>query len=416
MYQSELFLRLGLALAIGFLIGLERGWRERDEEEGHRAAGIRTFSLIGLLGGVFGALSISGDRILIAAGFVTTGAAVGAYMWRASANDKDFSATSLVAALLTFMLGAFALMGDIAAAAGAGVAAVLLLANKQTLHGWLERITWAELRSGLLLAAMTFIALPLLPHRTVDPWNALNPHSLWLMTTLIAAVSFAGYAAVKLAGPHRGLLLAAALGGMFASTAVTLSLARLAKQNVKHLRLLAGGILASGTVMLLRVLVVTGLINFALAQALAPALLAAALGMALMAAIYVMGGGAHPAHQARRFVLKNPFDLVEVLKFGALLTIVSVAVVLARQYWGDVGLLSLSAISGLADVDAITLSVAKLGSVEPVVLQAILLTALVNTLAKNAYAVLAGGRRLGLLVFAGTLAAILAGLAGWRLV
>jgi len=415
MYQSELFLRLGLALAIGFLIGLERGWRERDEEEGHRAAGIRTFSLIGLLGGVFGALSISGDRILIAAGFVTTGAAVGAYMWRAGAHEKDFSATSLVAALLTFMLGAFALMGDIAAASGAGVAAVLLLANKQTLHGWLERITWAELRSGLLLAAMTFIALPLLPDRTVDPWNALNPHSLWLMTILIAAVSFAGYAAVKLAGPHRGLLLAATLGGLFASTAVTLSLARLAKQNGKHLRLLTGGILASGTVMLLRVLVVTGLINFALAQALAPALLAAALGMALVAAVYVMGGGTRPAHQARRFVLKNPFDLVEVLKFGALLTVVSAAVVLARQYWGDVGLLSLSAISGLADVDAITLSVAKLGGTDAVAVQAILLTALVNTLAKTVYAAMAGGARLGLHVMVGTAAAVAAAVAGWSL-
>lgn len=109
MPTSEIFLRLGLALAIGFLIGLERGWRERDEEEGHRAAGIRTFSLIGLMGGVFGALSLDGDRILIAAGFVTTGVTLAAFMWRVGEHDKDLSATSLIAALLTFVLGAFAL-------------------------------------------------------------------------------------------------------------------------------------------------------------------------------------------------------------------------------------------------------------------------------------------------------------------
>jgi hypothetical protein len=142
----DLALRLGLALAIGFLVGLERGWRERDEEEGSRTAGLRTFSLIGLLGGVFGALSLNDDRILLAAGFLTLGGALGAFMWREGEHRHDYSATSLVAALLTFALGAFALLGDIRVAAGAGVAAVILLANKETLHGWLERITWVELR------------------------------------------------------------------------------------------------------------------------------------------------------------------------------------------------------------------------------------------------------------------------------
>ena len=228
MALTDLALRLGLALAIGFMIGLERGWQEREQEEGHRTAGLRTFSLIGLLGGVFGALSLGGDFTLLAAGFVTLGATLAFFMWREGQEHHDLSATSLVAALLTFILGAFAVLGDTAAAAGSGAAAVLLLANKQSLHGWLHRITWIELRSGLLLAAMTFIALPLPPNRAVDPWGALNPHELWLMTILIAGVSFAGYAAVKIVGPQRGTVLAAALGGLFASTAVTLSLARLA--------------------------------------------------------------------------------------------------------------------------------------------------------------------------------------------
>ena len=270
MEQTELILRLGLSFAIGFLIGLERGWRERDEEEGHRTAGLRTFTLVGLMGGIFGALSLGGDRILFAAGFITIGVTLGAFLWREGQLQNNLSATSLVAAMLTFMLGAFAVLGDLKVAAGAGVATVILLAHKELLHERLTRISWPEFRSGLLLAAMTFMLLPLLPDRTIDPWNALNPPTLWLMTVLIAAVSFGGYAIVKLAGPRTGLILTALLGGLFASTAVTLSLARLAHNNGDHVRLLAGGILAAGCVMFLRVFAVIALINLLLSFAIAP--------------------------------------------------------------------------------------------------------------------------------------------------
>lgn len=405
----DLALRLGLALAIGFLIGLERGWRERDEEEGSRTAGLRTFSLIGLLGGVFGALSLDGDRILLAAGFLTLGAVLGAFMWREGEHRHDFSATSLVAGLLTFALGAFALLADIRVAAGAGVAAVILLANKEVLHGWLERITWIELRSGLLLAAMSFIFLPLLPHYTVDPWNALNPHELWLMTVLIAAVSFAGYAAVKIAGPERGILLAAATGGIFASTAVTLTLARLAKQNPTRTRLLAGGILLAGSVMMLRVVVVTSLFNAALALALAPVLLTAAAAMAVAATLSARLQ-AEGSRSAGGFALTNPFDLGEVLRFGLLLAAVMLASVLARRAYGDPGLLGLAALSGLADVDALTLSVARLGEVSPTAVNAILLAVAANSAAKCVYSLYAGGGRVALMTGLGTGLAVAAAL------
>jgi uncharacterized membrane protein (DUF4010 family) len=409
MDQNELFLRLALALAIGFLIGLERGWKERDEKEGHRAAGLRTFALIGLLGGIFGVLSLGGDRILLAAGFIVTGLAIGVFMWREGERDKNLSATSLVAALLTFVLGALSVMGETRIAAGAGVSAVILLAHKDFLHEWLTRLTWIELRAGLLLAAMTFIALPLLPDRSIDPWNALNPHDLWLLTILIAAVSFAGYAAVKVAGPQRGLLVTAALGGIFASTAVTLSLARLARANAAHTRLLSGGVLTAGSVMLVRVLVVAGLINPGLAAALAPVLLAAAATMTLAASFLLWTDKGSGARQSECFALRNPFDLMEVLRFGALLSAVLLAAVFARRYWGDVGLLSLAALSGLADVDAITLLVARLGEVSPMAVNAVLIVTAVNTLAKSFYAWFAGGARMGLITFAGSASAVAAG-------
>ena len=400
MELRELSMRLGLALAIGFVIGLERGWKERDEGEGHRTAGLRTFSLIGLLGGIFGALSLGGDRLLLAAGFVTTGACLAAFMWREGQRDKDLSATSLIAALLTFMLGAMALLGDMAITAGAGIAMALLLAMKAQLHGWMERITWAELRSGLLLGAMTFIALPLLPNRTIDPWGAINPYELWLMTIMIAGISFAGYAAVKIAGPARGIYIAAALGGLFASTATTLSLARLARSSRTQVSLLAGGILAAGCVMMLRVLAITGLINLDLARSMSPVLIAAAAVTGISSLLLLWHSRRDAKATRRQEIYKNPFELPEVLRFGAILAVVGLAVVLARQYFGDQGLLAVAALSGVADVDALTLSVARMRDAGNVAASAILLTVAVNTVAKSIYAGVAGGFKLGALLLA----------------
>ncbi len=403
----ELATRLGLALALGFVIGLERGWKERDEGEGHRTAGIRTFSLIGLLGGVFGILSLGGDRILIAAGFVLTGAVLAVFMWREGERQGDYSATTLIAALLTFMLGALAVLGDMAIAAGAGVAAVGLLAYKRQLHGFLARVTWAELRSGLLLAAMTFIALPLLPNRALDPWGALNPHELWLVTILIAAVSFLGYVAVKLVGPSRGLVLAAAVGGLVSSTVVTLTLAKLARDNAARVPLLTGSILASGAVMLLRVLVLAGVINLSLALALAVPLLAAALFQAF-AAVLLIGRDGRSGDKPEGLVHKNPFLLSEVLRFGAMLAAVMLAAGIAQSIYGNSGLMAVAAISGLADVDAVTLSVAGMGPASRAGVAAILIAISVNNIAKSAYAWYAGGGRLGLFLLVLNLAAIAA--------
>jgi uncharacterized membrane protein (DUF4010 family) len=416
MTLSELAMRLGLALALGFVIGLERGWKERDEGEGKRAAGIRTFSLIGLLGGVFGILSPGGEHVLLAAGFITTGAIMALFIWRENAREGDYSATTLVASLLTFMLGALAVLGDMSIAAGAGVATVGLLAYKTQLHGFLSRLTWTELRSGLLLAAMTFIALPLLPNRPLDPWGALNPHELWLITILIAAVSFVGYVAVKLVGPSRGLVLAAAVGGLVSSTAVTLSLARLARSNATQFGLLTGAIMASGAVMMARVLVLAGALNLSLATALAVPLLASALFQAAAAYVLITRNGSEAeAGKPEGLVHRNPFLLPEVFRFAAILAAVMLAAKVADSLFGSRGLMAVAAISGLADVDALTLSVANMGPASATGVAAILLTLAVNSLAKSVYAGIAGGGSLGLRLFLLNAAAMAVAVAAYLL-
>lgn len=413
---QELATRLGLALALGFVIGLERGWKERDEAEGQRAAGLRTFTLIGLLGGLFGALSLGGDRILLAAGFLTTSVVMALFIWRENAREGVYGATTVVAALVTFALGALAMLGDMRVAAGAGVVTVGLLAYKSALHGFLSRITTQEMRSALLLAAMTFIALPLLPDRAIDPWGALNPHQLWLITILIAAVSFAGYVAVKLVGPSRGVVLAAALGGLVSSTVVTLTLARLARENEARLGLLAGSILLAGGVMMARVLVLAGVINLPLALALAAPLLGAAVFQALMAWLLIGREGRSSAVKPAGLVHKNPFLLPEVLKFGAILGVVMLAAGIAKNLFGNGGLMVVAGISGLADVDAITMSVANMGGQATAGVAAILLAIGVNSAAKAVYAGIAGGLRLGLILFLLNMAAMAVAVVSYLLI
>src|SRR5215467_1986514 len=167
---DELISRLGVALGIGLLIGLERGWRRRGATPGSRAAGIRTFALSGLLGGVIAALAqavpeqrsggAASLAIVLGVGFAAYSIVIALFTRDENRAAGNFSATTAIAGMLTFALGAYALLGDMRIAAGAAVATTALLASREKLHGWVEKMTWAELRSVLVLLAMTFIALP----------------------------------------------------------------------------------------------------------------------------------------------------------------------------------------------------------------------------------------------------------------
>jgi uncharacterized membrane protein (DUF4010 family) len=237
------------------------------------------------------------------------------------------------------------------------------------------------------------------------------------MTILIAAVSFAGYAAIRIAGPECGTVLAAAAGGLVASTAVTLTLARLARDNPARIRLLGGSVILSGAIMLLRVLVVVAIINLGFVMTLAPALLAGAAAMLLLA-FWLIRTASDGRSDGADVKLKNPFDLLEVLRFGMILTVVMLLAAAARHFFGEAGLIGLAAISGLADVDAITLSMAKTASTDTSAGPALaILTAVgVNTLAKTGYAAYVGGSPIGLIVAGGTAVGFAAAAAAYLLV
>lgn len=396
MSDLDILRRLALAAAVGLLLGIERGWQLRTEKDGKRVAGIRTYTLIGLTGGICALLS--GDNLLfLALAFAGFAAAFALFEIQHMRQTRRYSATDLVAALLTFALGAYAIRGNMTAAGAVAVLAALLLAERRILHGFLQHLTWLELRAALLLLVMTVVLLPVLPDRTVDPWSALNPYRIWLMTVLIAAVSFCGYVAMRLAGERRGLLYAGLMGGLVTSTTVTWTFARLARRQPAMVPAVLSAILAAWITSLLRMA--------AIAVAIAPAMAEPLLPPVLAAALVLLGPAAFGYVRASRgedgaLPLTNPFELAAVLKFGVLLAAIMLFGKIAGRMFGDTGLSALGAVSGLLDVDPITLSMAsqvQTGTAAAVFgSSVILLAAFTNAIAKAVLGFAFGGWRLGL--------------------
>ncbi|EKD61097.1 MAG: Membrane protein, partial [uncultured bacterium] len=211
-------MNLAVALAIGLMVGIERGWKAREVEDHGRAAGLRTFGLSGLMGGVCGVLSGPLGAQIVSIGFLAFSAAFGAFAWLEAKAKRDLSATTLVAGMLTFLLGAMATVGDVTVAIAAAVSMTVLLALRTQLHSWLAAITWQEIRAGLILGVMSFLLLPLLPNRAIDPWGAVNLHEVWLLAIMMALISFTGYVAVRIFGDKVGIIITAAAGGLASST------------------------------------------------------------------------------------------------------------------------------------------------------------------------------------------------------
>jgi len=396
--ESGQVILLGTALAIGLLIGVERGWKSRDVKEGERIAGLRTYGLVGLLGGAAGLLAEY--LSVLALGFVFLGfaaAVTAAYVLRREIST-DVSITGLVSLLLTFVLGALATLDHASLAASAAVVTALLLHFKSVLHGWLRKLEEQELHAALRLLLISVVLLPVLPDQGYGPWTALNPYEIWWMVVLIASISFVGYFTMKMAGPEKGTVMTALAAGMVSSTALTLHFARLAQKQAVMRNLLASGILIACGTMFPRVVLVASLINPALFTILL-------IPMALMTVLVFLSAwlvrrrdvGQAPG-MAR---VSNPLELRMALVFGGLLALVILLGKAALNFFGESGLYLLAAVSGIADVDAINLTLSRMSLTElplEVVVWGIIIASSSNTLLKGLLAVSVGGAGMGLRV------------------
>jgi uncharacterized membrane protein (DUF4010 family) len=418
---QTLFVRLAVALALGLLIGVERGWKTRDLEPGQRVAGVRTFAVVGLLGGLSALLTLLTAPATLAAALVGAGLLLGLNHWYTLSRGQDIGSTTVVAALATFALGALAGFGQLAVSAAGAVVLTALLGVKRQLHALVARIEARELAAAVELLAISVVVLPVLPDRAFGPFDALNPYRIWWMVVLIAALSSLGYLTIKLAGPRRGVLLTGLMGGLASSTVTSINLARLAKGGEPQLQpLLAAGAVAAVATMYPRVLVIVA--------AVAPALLAELalpLGLATLAALVSVAWRARqtgPVDDPQALQPRNPFELTMALQFAAILTLVMLAARALRAWAGDAGLFALAAVSGLSDVDAIVLSLGTMlhdgETAARTATQGVLLAVLANTAVKPALIAAVGAPRMALhtlppLIAAAAAAALGLLLPGW---
>ncbi len=400
------------ALAVGLVIGLERGWHSRELPEGGRVAGLRTFALTGLLGGVLGHLQpvfgawpllgvLLGLALLLTVSYARNAELTG-----------DLSATTPVAMLLTLVLGAYAAHGNITLALSAAVIGAVLLDLKPTLHSWLRLIDHRELTASLQLLVLSMVILPYLPNTGLGPYAALNPYQLWWAVILIAGLSLTGHFVIRITGAQRGVLWTGILGGLASSTAATLALSRYAREQPSLTGAAAAGTLASCGVMFFRMIVLLGVIQPKLLSTFGSALVVTGVVL-LFIALWRWRKLGRTAVGEGSIGAMAPFDLGTALGFGVWLAVMSVLVPAAKQWLDTSGLYVLSAVSGLADVDAILISLARLhgagGLSTAATVTALGLATLANMVIKAGIAWTTGGAQLGQSVVIGYLGAIACG-------
>ena len=384
------------ALAIGLLIGFERGWQQRGARAGGRVAGLRTFGLIGLLGGVAGML---GTRQPFIAAVVAVGAVVVLIIDFRRADQlarRNVSATSEIAALVTFALGVLATSGFAGPAMAVAAVAALLLSQRQTLHGWLHGLAERDVNAVIRFAIIAGAIWPVLPNRAMGPYQAWNPFDLWLVVVIVCGFSFAGYVAARRFGATRGTLMTAAIGGLYSSTAVTAALAQRLRSESDQRPVLAAGIAVASAVMFARVLALTAvLVPFALPR-LAVIITPAAVVALGFAALGWRAARAAPATTAAE--TRNPFALLPALGFAALVAVLALVVRWAEIRFGSAGIATVLAITGSMDVDAAIVTMRGLapGTLDAELAGMILaLPVLLNTLFKAGIVVATAGWQAG---------------------
>jgi uncharacterized membrane protein (DUF4010 family) len=374
------------ALLTGALIGIERE-RHKQQLDHPEIAGLRTFVLFALFGALAGWLTLVLESPwVLAAGLLAASAVVIAgYVLAVRISPDSLGLTTEIAAIATFLLGALAAHGQRELTVGLGVIVAAVLAYKQPLHGFVGKLEGDDMYAALRLLIATFIVLPLVPDEPLDPWEALNPQSLWLLVLLISGLSLVGYVLTRMLGAHRGLPLTGLTGGLVSSTAVTLSFARQSheQQYAGANKAIASGILLSWTVSFIRVLVEVLVVNRALLPELLPPIVAMTVVSAACAGWYLRQAG--DGVEARDVQLRNPFSLTSAMKFAALFAVVLLVVKLVQIHAPETGLYYVAALAGTTDVDAITLSMAQYarsGSMQ-VAAHAITIAALSNTIVKT---------------------------------
>jgi uncharacterized membrane protein (DUF4010 family) len=382
---------LGLSLGLGLLVGLQR------EYASSKTAGIRTFPLITLTGTICGLLAKELDVWILVAGFLGVIAIliIGSIQ-KINNKEEGTGITTEAAVLLMFSLGAYLVFGEpIVAVVLTGVTTVLLH-FKTSLHGLVNKIGEQDLRAVMQFVLISMVILPVLPNTTYDLYKVLNPRDIWLMVVLIVAISLCGYFAYKLFGDKVGVLLGGVLGGLISSTATTVSYSKMAAGNITPGKLAATVIITASTISLVRVLIEIRIVSPSSFMNLVFPLVAELVVMIILTGILSF------KQQKGVFKMqdqKNPAELKSAVIFGLLYAVINFLSAAANDKFGKEGLYIVSFLSGLTDMDAITLSTAKMTEQNKIEAslgwRLILIAFLSNLVFKGGIAMVVGGKGLG---------------------
>lgn len=385
---------LSLALGLGLLIGLQR------QLAGSAVGGIRTFPLIALLGAMCGLLASVWSELIVVAGFIgITTMAVLANLAKYKEDAATGGQTTEVAALLTYVLGAFLATKNYPVAIVVGGVIAVLLHFKEPMHQFAGRMTERDVQAVMRFVIISLIILPVLPDEVFGPYQVLNPREIWLMVVLIVGIGLAGYGSYKLFGEQAGVVLGGILGGLISSTATTVAYARRIKDNPEAASLAAITIVIASSVAAARVIVEVAVVAPNILGAVAPPLGALCLLMVMISIAMLMfhktRGDAMPKQE-------NPAELKSALFFGAIYALIVFATAAVKERFGGQALYVIAVVSGVVDVDAITLSTAQLAAAQRVdtttTWQVILIASLVNLVFKAGVALMLGSAKLFLRV------------------
>lgn len=391
----DLFQRFGVALLLGILVGLEREYVKLTREQ-ELYGGVRTFALIALAGAITAMLAQEVTSWLLPVGFLVIGALIlAAYV--ISALSGDGGLTTEIAGLVVFLVGALVYQGHWELGAALAVAVTVLLSLKLEIHALVARFSAEDIYATLKFGIITAIILPILPNEAYGPLEVLNPRVIWLMVVLSSGITFLGYVLLKFAGSRQGIPLAGFLGGLVSSTAVALGFSRQSRENDHSLApMCALAILVASATMFPRVLIEASVVNQPLATMLAaPLLVTAGVGYAICGFLWWRHHA--PDQEKGEVNATNPFELTSALQFGILFAVILFVAKAAQVYLGTTGVYLSSVVSGLTDVDAITLSMARLSgtSIAPAVAaRAVVLATLSNTFVKGTLAFALGSQAL----------------------
>jgi len=398
-------LAVGTGLLAGVLIGIERGWKLKDQKAGTRVAGVRTFSLLGMAGGIAGLIGLRGQPLV---GAIIAAAAVALLIIAYSRELKaQHDATTAIAALLTVAIGFLAGSGSSGLAMACAAVVVLLLALRTELHGFVEQLDENDVKALARFAVIAGAVLPLLPNHPFGPYGAWNAQKLWLVVVLVTGFSFAGYIANRIFGERRGTIATAVIGGAYSSTAVTISLAQALGKDKRASGPEPAGIALASAVMYLRVLILVGLLATSVLLPFAiitvPALVVAAVaGFVLLRMNSKDSEGPAPPG--------NPIQLIPALGFLAFLAIAAVAARWAEGRFGEQGIAVLLLLTGSMDVDAAIITTGGLqpGAISPALAALALAGTVMINMAVKAGVTLAYARSRGLSAALALLASMVA--------